>query len=346
LTQRERFDSLSSMHKEEKSNIKCKKSKINRSIQTFVSFIFVACAVLGLGRLGEAKGQVSDDSRGVVLGAHIARSSQEKDTLLPVETYFGNPAYASTEEQLKALQVTVNPEDKTAVFPDPLLRIGTVIRITRATPVTVVDGKTSMLYRTWTTTVKALFDEKKIDVGSDDSVSVKGDATLTLQMTITITRVQITHVTTREPIDYKTVNKDDPTLEKGVTKTQQQGKKGVRTKVFEVRRENGTEVSRTLKDNTVTQEPVEAIIIHGTKVVLLGEGIATWFGAPSLSAAHNSLPRGTKVLVTNVENGKSVTVTIIGGGIQGRAIIDLSPDAFKQLAPLGDGIMQVRLTKP
>lgn len=313
----------------------------------------IAASLIGLFLLGttfldrvDAQSIAPDDAKGIVLGASVARSAQEKSTLLPVETYFGNPAYQSVGDQLTALQITVNPEDVTAVFPDPALRIGTVIRITRATPVTVIDGKETTLYRTWTTTVKELFDEKKIDIGTDDTVSVKDDTILAPQMTITITRVQITNVTTREPIDFKTVNKDDATLEKGIEKTQQKGKKGVRTKVFEVRRENGAEVARTLKDNTVTQEPIDAIIVHGTKEVVLGEGIATWFGAPAMTAAHNSLPRGTKVLVTNTKTGKSVTVTIIGGGIQGRAIIDLSPDAFKQLAPLGDGIMQVRLTKP
>lgn len=313
----------------------------------------IAASLVGLFILGstsldrvEAQSISSDDSKGIVLGASVARSAQEKSTLLPVETYFGNPAYQTVDDQLKALNVSVNPEDIVTVFPDPALQIGTVIRVTRATPVTIVDGKTSTLYRTWVTTVKELFDEKKIDIGTDDTVSVKNDTPLTPQMTIAITRVQITHVTTREPIDFKTINKDDATLDKGVTKTQQQGKRGVRTKTFEVRRENGVEVARTLTDNTVTQEPVDAIIIHGTKEVVLGEGIATWFGAPAMTAAHNSLPRGTKVLVTNTKTGKSVTVTIIGGGIQGRAIIDLSPDAFKQLAPLGDGIMQVRLTKP
>lgn len=96
-----------------------------------------------------------------------------------------------------------------------------------------------------------------------------------------------------------------------------------------------------------TKEPVEEITLKGTKEVVYGAGKATWFSAPPLTAAHNNLPKGTMVEVKNIANGKTVVVKIIGGGIMGSAIIiDLSPDAFAKLAPLGDGVIQVRLMKP
>jgi rare lipoprotein A len=53
---------------------------------------------------------------------------------------------------------------------------------------------------------------------------------------------------------------------------------------------------------------------------------------------------GSVVKVTNVENGKSVTVRINQRGpfVKGR-VIDLSDDAFKRLAPLADGTIDVRV---
>lgn len=62
------------------------------------------------------------------------------------------------------------------------------------------------------------------------------------------------------------------------------------------------------------------------------------------TAAHKKLPFGTRVRVTNTENGKSVIVRINDRGpyVYGR-IVDLSRSAFKQIANLADGIIDVRL---
>ncbi len=56
------------------------------------------------------------------------------------------------------------------------------------------------------------------------------------------------------------------------------------------------------------------------------------FNMDELTAAHKSLPFGTKVLVTNLDNSKTVIVTITDRGpfVKGR-IIDLSRAAAKRL---------------
>ena len=56
------------------------------------------------------------------------------------------------------------------------------------------------------------------------------------------------------------------------------------------------------------------------------------------------LPFGTHVTVTNIATGESVVVVINDRGPFGGRIIDLSDEAFAVLAPLGQGVMQVRLT--
>ena len=66
---------------------------------------------------------------------------------------------------------------------------------------------------------------------------------------------------------------------------------------------------------------------------------------PPLTAAHQTLPFGTWVQVTNVETGKTVTVRINDRGpfIKGR-IIDLSYAAARKLAMIGEGTAEVALT--
>jgi rare lipoprotein A len=88
-------------------------------------------------------------------------------------------------------------------------------------------------------------------------------------------------------------------------------------------------------------------------------GIASWYGKAhhgrptasgeiydmhALTAAHRSLPLGTRVLVTNVKNDRSVEVRINDRGpyIPGR-IIDLSYAAARELRAIADGIVRVKL---
>ena len=87
------------------------------------------------------------------------------------------------------------------------------------------------------------------------------------------------------------------------------------------------------------------------------KGVASWYGYPhhgkktasgerynmhGLSAAHRTLKLGTKVRVTNLENGKSVVVVINDRGpfAKGR-IIDLSMAARNHIGM--DGIAKVNL---
>lgn len=88
-------------------------------------------------------------------------------------------------------------------------------------------------------------------------------------------------------------------------------------------------------------------------------GIASWYGPGfhgkatasgaiydqnDLTAAHQTLPLGTRVMVTNLETGSSAAVTINDRGpfAKGR-IIDLSYEAGKALGMIGPGTIPVRV---
>ena len=64
----------------------------------------------------------------------------------------------------------------------------------------------------------------------------------------------------------------------------------------------------------------------------------------SMTAAHKTLPFGTKVKVTNIRNGKSVKVTINDRGpfVKGR-IIDLTRAAFAKIEKVDKGITKVKI---
>lgn len=68
------------------------------------------------------------------------------------------------------------------------------------------------------------------------------------------------------------------------------------------------------------------------------------FNQNALTAAHRTLPFGTRVKVTNLDNGRSVVVRINDRGPFGRGrIIDLSRAAAEQLNMLRSGTAPVRL---
>jgi rare lipoprotein A len=89
------------------------------------------------------------------------------------------------------------------------------------------------------------------------------------------------------------------------------------------------------------------------------EGYASWYGGKfqgrktangeifdtnELTAAHKTLPFGTLVKVTNIENGKEVVVRINDRGpfVEGR-IIDLSRAAAAVIGMAGSGIARVKI---
>ncbi len=69
-----------------------------------------------------------------------------------------------------------------------------------------------------------------------------------------------------------------------------------------------------------------------------------WFNPNALTAAHKTLPFGTKVRVTNKRNGRSVTVTINDRGpyVKGR-VIDLSSRAAGVIGMKGAGVVPVSI---
>jgi rare lipoprotein A len=92
-------------------------------------------------------------------------------------------------------------------------------------------------------------------------------------------------------------------------------------------------------------------------VVHAESGVATFYGGgrtasgevtgpAGLTAAHRTLPFGTKVLVTNIRNGKTVVVRITDRGPYGRGrIIDVSRAAAHVLDMIHSGTARVSLVR-
>ncbi len=125
-----------------------------------------------------------------------------------------------------------------------------------------------------------------------------------------------------------------------------------------VTRVNGKIRNRDTLSRWVTAEPIAGVRLVGTLLAAppppstgthSQTGVATWYHTPwsGLTAAHLTLPFGTRVTVTDLDSGRSVVVVINDRGPYGDSarIIDLSPAAFEALGhSLSRGVLNVRIT--
>lgn len=93
--------------------------------------------------------------------------------------------------------------------------------------------------------------------------------------------------------------------------------------------------------------PVQAQVWSGAASFYSGKGHTASGGRVGpLTAAHRSLPFGSRVRVTNLANGRSAVVTINDRGpfVRGR-IIDVSRGAAEVLGMRHSGVAKVQLSR-
>jgi rare lipoprotein A len=168
--------------------------------------------------------------------------------------------------------------------------------------------------------------------------------------------VRVRNVVEERIVGFSVHVTTDDSLAAGERVVDRRGVAGLVHDVYRVRKEDGRVISRDLVRSEVVREPVSGIIRLGPEPVAadgggsepggnVQYGEASWYEPPwnGLTAAHPWLPFGTVVTVTNLDNGKTVTVTINDRGPFGGRIIDLSEEAFAAIAPLGQGVARVKL---
>jgi uncharacterized protein YabE (DUF348 family) len=197
-----------------------------------------------------------------------------------------------------------------------------------------------------------------IQPDADDRVAPSPSTPLLGGLTIQYVEVQTMTRVERVSIPFRTVSTFSADVAPGTTEVLRAGVPGERIVASRLTVVNGEILSRTEIAAWVSREPVAERLASGpapstggTLVTPVGThhetGDATWYDPPwsGLTAAHPWLPFGTRVTVTDLDSGRRVVVVINDRGPFGPGrIIDLSPEAFQRLAPLGRGVLHVRIS--
>jgi rare lipoprotein A len=96
---------------------------------------------------------------------------------------------------------------------------------------------------------------------------------------------------------------------------------------------------------TIVAAVVPPVAAVSGAVTRTDSGVASWFKAPAATCAHRTLPMGTMIKVTRIQNGASASCKVDDRGptVATGRLIDLSLDTFEKLAPSGAGLIDVRI---
>ncbi len=262
----------------------------------------------------------------------------------------GTPPPASMDVGAWVMEVADGPAAKLRnPSVESLLSVGRSAGPSRTVAVRVtVMGKDRDVV-TDATNVRELLSAMGIRPDADDRVLPSPRTPLTSGLHVRYASVETRLREVRVPIPHTTHTVYSDDLPPGEVRIARAGRDGLMIETYRVRVVNGEVVRRTLLGRRVVVPAIATrrivgrdTTIHGTQV---GEAsYYTFAPGDGLTAAHPWLPFGTVVTVENLENGKTVTVVINDRGPFGGRIIDLSVEAFRRIAPLSQGVCQVRLT--
>ncbi len=155
-----------------------------------------------------------------------------------------------------------------------------------------------------------------IKLEKNDELKVDKDEELKDGMEIVINDVVYKEVTTKETVDYKTINKDTSTLYVGESSVDTYGVEGERTIVKKEKYVNGEKVSEEEISNKVTKKPVDEVILNGT-TERPAITMDTNYGTIEVDEGLNTITdtNGNTLNYTDVITGSSTAYTAEAGAI-------------------------------
>ncbi|SHN70860.1 Uncharacterized conserved protein YabE, contains G5 and tandem DUF348 domains [Geodermatophilus obscurus] len=149
---------------------------------------------------------------------------------------------------------------------------GMALSITTPRDVTlVVDGQERVVTTT-AATAGDLLAEQGVVLGPTDRTSMYPEQALLAHMRLQVFRVQVGEVAVPTPIDYRTVETEDPNAFEGDDTVTREGVEGEQVTTYRVTVTDGVETAREQLATAVTREPVDELVTVGTKARPVSSG--------------------------------------------------------------------------
>ena len=174
----------------------------------------------------------------------------------------------TVDEALTALTVDLAGAELSTSRSSGIGREGLAIIIATEKTVIIVDAGKKRTVNTTGQTLDDALAAAKITVDHDDKLSASPNARLVDGAKFTFTRVDIKSKTKKVKVDFDTERKKSSKLNKGVTKVDTEGVKGVRAVTYRLVRHNGELVKRTKIKSKLIKKPVTEVILVGTKTTV------------------------------------------------------------------------------
>jgi uncharacterized protein YabE (DUF348 family) len=181
------------------------------------------------------------------------------------EELAGKTLAATVDQALRDFDVKLKPGDEVEPQLNRGVREKTVIKVSRAVPISVLADGHVVALNTVPVTVGETLKRAKIDLGSEDKVSYDLNATIQDGMEIRVVRVtsqvKTEEVVIKPPVSYVKDNK----LEKGVRKVVQEGKPGRVRRTLKITSEDGQVTQKKIITSTVLSPAVKKVVAIGAK---------------------------------------------------------------------------------
>lgn len=213
--------------------------------------------------------------------------------------------------------------------------------ITGEVPITIhVDGRILHI-RTSEKNVQELLMAQGITLGPEDKIYPALTTLLNRNMQVKVVRVHVKTVSHEGPVPFITERIPNPEMPQGFARKAKEGAAGLQKETWQIRYEDGAEVSRTCISKEIIKEPVNALVQYGTMTSVSRGGqrlhfsraydmVATGYTytgyntasgippSPGVAAVDpRVIPLGTRLYV---EGYGKVTALDTGGDIKGNRI--------------------------
>lgn len=156
----------------------------------------------------------------------------------------------------------VEPNPETALFN------GATVTVTRAVPLTLIDGGEESTVYSADKTVADFLTARQIAIGEHDEITPAVTAPVVADMTVTVDRIVKETVTEMVTVPSPEQRRANASMQRGETKVISEGKPGTAEVTVERTIRNGVEESSTEISRTVLAEATPTVIEYGTYAVV------------------------------------------------------------------------------